>query len=246
MQLATPSSEILTENTARIEVSFANLVKKVTETLERRKTDVQSFRLYILTIFKGVTIGAGADSVADIMEAVSCHSKWIFSCCTRIEGIAKEFAKGDVELSEWISKYKSELAGYKAITKIAKYIKFCDEEQEIADSGQSLDKQRYDETYYNRLSFKLKSHVMEKSLDYIDELWMSIADHFFLPPLSGLLDRIHGGCVEVTWLVSKASALKIKSHIENSVEFLEKLEVIRVVLDDEVLYESDKIMVRDS
>lgn len=241
MQLAAPSSEILEENLARIKGSFADLVTEVTEKLERRDIDIKRFRLYIVIVFKGITIAADAVSVTDIMEAVSYHPLWDYSCCTHIEKIAKKFV-GDDELDKLIRNYKSELAGFKATIKIVDYIKDCSEKQKIADSRQSLDKQRYDEHYYCKLTVKLKSHVMEKSLDYIDELWTSIADHFLLPSLSGLLDSIHEGCVEVTWLVSASSAHQIQARIQNSAEFLEKLEVIRVIMDDQILYDVDKVI----
>ena len=66
--------------------------------------------------------------------------------CTPIEEIAKEFGGDDLELRGWIDDYKSELAGFKATTKIVDYIKVCNDEEEIADSDQSLQKDiaRYD------------------------------------------------------------------------------------------------------
>lgn len=125
------------------------------------------------------------------------------------------------------------------------YIKICSDGGEIADSEQSLrqDMARYDRQYCRRLTIKLKSHVTEKSLDYIDKFWQSIAEHFLLPSLSALLDSIQEGCIEVTWLVPTLSALQVQANIEDSTEFLKKCEVMRVILDSEILFDDglDKV-----
>ena len=89
------------------------------------------------------------------------------------------------------------------------------------------------------VTVKLKSRVTEKSLDYIDQFWRSIADHFLLPSLSALLDSIREGCVEVTWLVPTLSALQIQANIQDSTQFLEKLQVIRVIMEGEILYDEE-------
>ena len=225
-------TDILKENLAKIKQRFARLVGKVSERLERGNIDMKRFRLHISTVFGNVL--TGTESVGDIIEAVSCHKLWDYFCCNPIEEIASEFGGDDSELRGWINDYKSELAGYKAATKIVDYIKVCDIE-EIADSGQSLraDIKRYDKRYCHKLTVKLKSHITEKSLDYIDQLWMSIADHLLLPTLSALLESIHEGCVEVTWRIPTVSALHIQANIQDSGKFLDKLDdVVRFSMDD--------------
>ena len=231
--------KIIKENKIKISQSFANLVVKVTEKLNNRDIDLKKFRLYILASNNIGDILDGAMSVTDIMGALSYHQFWDFSRFTRIEGIAKKFVGDDKELAGWIRDYKSELAGFTATTKIVDYIKVYSAEQEIADSSQSLRENmaRYDHQYCHKLTVKLESHVMrEKTLDYVDELWRSIAEYFLLPSLPALLDSIHGGCVEVTWLVPTLSALQIKANIQDSTEFLKELKVIKVIVDDKTSF----------
>ena len=216
---------------------------KVASKLDEKDINMKKFRLYIVTLFRRCnrqSIIAGNHSVTDIFEAISRYSFWNFSSCTRIEKIAKQFGGDDLELKGWIDEYKSELAGFKATTKIVKYIERCND-KEIVHSHQSLqnDMARYNNDYCHKLTVKLKSHVTEKSLDYIDQFWMSFADHFLLPSLSALLDSIQKGCVEVTWLVPTLSALQIQANIQDSTQFLEKLEVIRVIMEGEILYETE-------
>ena len=211
---------------------------RVSERLEKGNIDMKRFRLHIITAFGDVITGTDG-SVGDIIGALSRHKLWNYSCCNPIEEIAIEFGGDDTELKGWISDYKSELAGFKATIKIVDYIKVCNAEDEIADSSQSLqmDITRYNKRYCKALRIKLNSQVTDKSLGYIDQLWMSIADYFLLPSLSSLLERIKTGCVEVTWLVPTLSALQIQANIQDSKEFLDKLGVINVFMNDRNLYE---------
>ena len=45
--------------------------------------------------------------------------------------------------------------------------------------------------------------------------------------------------MEVTWLVPTLSALQIQANIQDSTQFLEKLEVIRVIMEGEILYDEE-------
>jgi hypothetical protein len=235
------STEVVKEILAKIKGRFATLMRKVIVRLEGKRLNIQDFRLYVLNLFPPGDIIADSVTVTDIFEAISRHSLWDYSYCTPIEEIINEFGGDDIELKGWINNYKSELAGFKATTRIADYIKVCSEEEEIADSKQSLrnNMARYDERYCRKLTVKLKSRVTEKSLDYIDQFWQSIADHFFLPSLPVLLDSIHEGCVEVTWLVPTLWALQIQANIQDSAVFLEEREVIRVIMDGGIVYDGE-------
>ena len=244
MRAAAPTTNIGEENEIIIESNFAKLVLKVASKLEEKDINMKMFRLYIVTLFRQCSRNIIADkdstSVTDIFLTISDNELWDFSSCTRIEKIAEEFGGDDLELKGWIHDYKSELDGFRATTKIVNYIERCNYKK-TAHSHQSLQKDfaRYDEGYCNKLTVKLDSCVTEKSLDYIDQFWMSFANHFLLPSLSALLDSIHGGCVEVTWLIPTQSALQIQANIQDSAKFLEKLHVIKVIMEGEILYDNE-------
>ena len=240
-QEVTVSVQVLKESQAKIKGSFATLVRKVTAKLEKKHFNIDEFRLYIFNLFPPGDIIANSATVTDIFGTLSRHRLWDYSYCTPIEEIANEFGGDDLELRGWISYYKSELAGFKATTRIVDYIKMCSGEEEIADAEQSLrqDMARYDRQYCRKLTVKLKSRVTEKSLDFIDQFWRSIADHFLFPSLPVLLDSIQEGCVEVTWLVPTLSALQIQTNIQDSAAFLEECEVMQVIMDGEILYDEE-------
>ena len=204
---------------------------------------MRRFCSYARNLFPPGNVIVDSSTVNEIFDILNGEGLWDYSsCCIYIEGIVDEFGSGNAEMKEWISNYKSELAGFKATTKIVDYIKMCNKEFEIADSEQSLrqDMARYDKGYCRSITFKLKAHVKEKSLDYIDQFWRSIADYFLLPSLPALLDSIHSGCVEVTWLVPTPSALQmqenIQAKIQESTSFLQEHGVMRVMVDGEIVY----------
>lgn len=241
------SVTVVKRNLAKIKGSFATLVTKVTMNLTRKNIDMCEFRLYIITLFPPGDIIFHASNVAEVCEAISHHQLWDFSSHSPVDEIVKKFGADDPELSGWINEYKSELAGFKAVTKIAHYIEACSDDEDIADSEQSLEQNlaRYDKRYCRKLSVKLKARVTEKSLQYIDQFWRSIADYFCLPSLSVLLDRIKEGCVEVTWLIPTVSALQVQANIQDSEEFLKKMEITQVIMDGEILYsDHEEEMVR--
>ncbi len=224
----------------KINGSFATLMRKVTGRLEKRNINMKDLRLYIVNLFSPGDIITDAVSIADVFEVISRHRLWDSFHYAPLEEIIKEFWGGDPELHASMDEYKSELAGFKATTKIVDFIKTCSDE-DIADPDQSIrdNMARYDKRYCCKLTIKLKARVTEKSLDYIDELWRSIADHFILPRLSVLLDSIKEGCVEVTWCIPTPLAFQIQTNIQDSTEFWKTFEVIRVTLNSTILYDEE-------
>ena len=235
-------AEILGENLAKIRGSYATLLGKLAAKLEQGIVDTRRFCSYVRNLFPPGNIIVDSCTISEIFGILNREGLWDYSsCCIYLEGIVNEFGSGNAEMKEWIGNYKSELAGFKATTKIVDYIKMCDKESEIADSEQSLRQNmaRYDKCYCRSITFKLKAHVKEKSLDYIDQFWRSIAEYFLLPSLPALLDSIHSGCVEVTWVLSTPSALQIQENIQAKIQestpFLQEHGVMRVMMDGEIV-----------
>lgn len=179
-------------------------------------------------------------TIAEIFDALTRNRLWGHFSYSTFELIYKDFGKDDLELHDLIDSYKAKLAGFKATTKIIDFIKECNDDDEIADSEQSIyqDKGRYDKKYCRRLTMKLKRRITEKSLEYIDEFWRSVADNFFLPSLPVQLDSIREGCTEISWLISAQAASKIESVL-HALEFLQKVEVTKVSLENQVMYAAE-------
>ncbi len=239
---------IFKANLAKIKESFAFLVLKVAEKLdESHSINMEKFRLYVTTLFPPGDIISEARSITTICTALSRNQLWDYSTYTHIEKFVKRFAGDDAEMKSWISGYKSEYIGFKASAKIADFIQECDEEPDhFADSDESIqeDIARYDKSYCSKLTFKLKTRVTEKSLVYIDDFWMSIADQYSpIPSLPVLLESIKKGCLEMTWYIPTLSTLqlqtKILTNIQSSIEFFREHKISRIAINDEILYEEE-------
>ena len=205
---------------AKTKEHFARFVKMVAKKLTL--TNCESIHMHIITSFGNIC--DGSTSVTDIM---ACHQLSYF-WFTHIDEIAKMFAPDDAELAKLRCDYNSKLTTFKNTIKIIDF----KEEQEIANSNST----RYD---HHKLTVKLSYVMREKTLDYIDQLWRSISDHFLHSLPSALLDSIHGECMEVTWLVPTQTALSIR-YVQ-SISFWKKLEVIKVTVNGETVYDADEV-----
>ena len=237
----TQPAQLVKENTKWIKGCFASLVNKVS--LKLNAVNMKEFRTFAANLFPPGDIFTNTESVMEVFNTLTHCRLWDYSDYSTFVAINREFGGGDPELKRWIDNYKAELAGFKATTKIIDHIKGCDSGDEIADSEQSLGqyKARYDKQYCKKLSLKLDTRVTEKSLEYIDQFWRSVADLFVLPPLPVLLESIRIGSTEITWFISLFAAIQIESAILTaaSVAFLEKFGVTEVAMDDEILYSTD-------
>ncbi len=111
----------------------------------------------------------------------------------------------------------------------------------------------YDMKFYRKLSLKLRKSrssilkVNENCLSYIDELWTSVSDHFLLPPLPILLEKIRNGCIEVTWIVPVTIALTInlKATSQGSMEFYRQKNIVQIMMNDKTVFDDNDIQIAD-
>ena len=193
---------------------------------------MEGFRLYIKTLFPPGDFISKTDSITEIFSAITHNLLWDYFFYNPVEEICKKFGGKDSDLRKWISSYKSDLAGFKATTKIIDYIRECKDGSDIADSKCSISqyKARYDPRYYRKLTTKLDVPITRKSLLYIDQFWKSISELFRLPSLPVLLESIHEGCTEITFMISAQIASEIESTIDLQALF-KQFEVVQVLLE---------------
>lgn len=224
------------KNLNTIRAKFATLVSGVSARLESHNVDMRKLRLFIVTFLPDPSGIPDTISMDELFEALSRQKVWDFDNFGLIEGIVNLFGQ-DNEEAQLISAYKSELAGFKGTTKIIDYIQACSSEEDILRQN----KTHYDKRYCHELTMKLKSksRITTESLNYIDTLWNSIAEEFLIPSLPVVLHTIHKGCIEVTWLLQKDSAIRIKVDV-HKMKFFKAHEISLVVMDNKILYYETK------
>ena len=233
------SVEVVQQNLARIKQSFAKLLKDVALKLKSKKLDFEAFHFFIVALFHPGKCIPQSENVIKIFEAVTQNGLWSYWHFSPVENIIKEYAPSDDEMKSWVDNYRKDLSGYKATTKIADAIKIYSnsiEEFEETDPNQRPPV-TCDPTYLRCLSVKLKTRVTEKTLVYIDDLWLSLAEYFLLPSLSVLLDKIQRGCVEVSWLIPPHYVFQIVGNLQENAAFLQSKGIVKVLLDGECVYD---------
>lgn len=222
-------------NLIKIQQSFAKLLKDVAENLKGKELDLEVFRFFVVALFPPGRCIPQSSKVVEIFEAVTTNGLWSYWHYTPVEKIVAEYAPNDDEMKCLLDKYKKELSGYRAMTKIADVIE-RHKIDEFADPSRRLTV-AYDPAYLQRLTVKLKTRVTEKSLEYVDELWVSLAEYFLLPSLSVLLEKIRSGCIEVSWLIPPHFAFQIIGNLHENSAFLESKGISKVLLDGNCFYD---------
>ena len=222
-------------NLVKIKDSFATLLKDVAVKLKTKELDLEAFRFFIVALFPPGKCIPQSTNIITIFEAVTQNELWSYWHYTPVEKIVMEYAPHDDEMKGWLDNYKKELSGYKATTKIADVIELYSIDEE-ANPGKPLSL-KYDGEYLHQLTMKLKTPVSEKTLLYVDDLWLSLAEYFLLPSLSVLLDSIKKGCVEVSWLVPPHLVFQIIGNLRENSMLLQSKGIVKMLLDGECAYD---------
>ena len=237
-----PSVEVSLRSQNKIQESFATLVTKVAVKLRSKELDLEVFRFFIVNLFPPGRCIPHSTNIITIFEAITENELWNFWHYSPVEKIIKEFAPSDENMSGLISTYKEELCGYRAATSIAEAIEVyssCIRDHEKGDRSRPLPA-RQDPAYLERLTVKLKTPVAEKTLEYVHDLWISIAEYFLLPSLSVLLDNIHEGCLEVSWLIPPHYLFQIVGNLQDNASFLRSKDIMRVLHAGVCVYDGDQ------
>ena len=229
----------------QIKQSFATLVTKVAVKLRSKELDLEVFRFFIVNLFPPGRCIPHSTNIITIFEAITENGLWSYWHYVPVEDITKEYAPGDDEVRDWMDKYRKQLSNYKAATSVANAIKLYSSDIEEFEEGDRscLPASAYDPAYLRRLTVKLKSRVTGKNLEYIDNLWVSMAEFFLLPSLSALLENIRKGCLEVSWLIPPHFVFQIIGNLQENAVFLKSREIIKVLVDGDCVYDEESVQV---
>lgn len=232
----------MAENISTMEGKYAILITSIAEKLEEMNISFRSFRLYIATFFpkQKQHLLSKASNVFEVFEVLAGVPNWKYDSMSAIESVCKHFGRGDKFLRKMINDYKSELAGFRAVTKIVDYIKFNNSKESNHDHDNVMSTQEamaeYDENYCSKLSIKLNEKIKNESLSYIDHLWASLSYYLFLPELPVTLQSICEGCIQVTWFIPTIVAQKLKIQEETFIEVAHEYEIAQANINGDVFF----------
>ena len=231
--------------TELVRQSHRTICGKFTELLQnaRRKlkpsVNVKEFHLLVFDLFPPGDWIPDSVGLDETFAAITKNGLWDCINYFSLKCIVKEFAANDTQMSEWVKQYEVVLSGYMRDTKISDHIDV------VATSDIDLDQQlegnlaKYDARYYRRLSVKVDAKVNEKSMQYINELWESLAFHFVLPSHTVILDSICADGILVTWLVPTSHTMDLVKNAHADADFFRKHNILwATVNNDDYLYNS--------
>lgn len=165
---------------------------------------------------------------------------WKYSNYGPLENIAEEFVK--TQTQQIIANYKKQLYWFYATTKLLDFLEFCKDDDDDDDPEMPLETKQFDKAYYRKLSMKLERRITGETLVYIDEIWRELAQEFFLPSLTAVLDQVVPGSLIITWWISDSVAEKIRVNSAGAkAKQMYKLHrIVDVKIDDECLFRADE------
>ena len=220
---------------------FATLVKKVSRKLQSN-INIDDFRVFVVNLFQPGDCIPDSRSVHEIFCAITKNGLWDYVNYIPLKQIIEEFACDDTEMSDWVRQYEVARSGYMLCTKISDYIDVVAvSDSSDVDSDEQLDEKpaKYDPRYYRRLSLKVRAKVTEVSMQYVSELWESLASHYRLPSRMAILDSIRAECILVTWLIPTKHTLELFQKARADPDFFQEHNILwAAVDDDQYLYNS--------
>jgi len=246
--MTTPTSDVCValsqRNIQMIIGKYAKLLKNASSRLQSI-VSIDEFRVFVISSFPPGDCIPDSASVHEIFCAISKNGLWDCINYFPLKSIIEEFASQDALMSEWVKQYEEARSGYMLCTKISDHIDMVSvSDSSDIDSDEQLEEKpaKYDPRYYRKLSLKVKAEVTELSMQYVCELWESLASYYHLPPLPAILDSIHAGCILVTWLVPTKLTLELIEKARANLDFFQMHNVLWAkVGDDEYLCNSKDI-----
>ena len=218
-----------------IRCEFAKLVKNASSKLQSI-INIDEFRVFVVSLFQPGDCIPDSVSVHEIFRAITKNGLWDFVNYLPLKQIIEEFDCKDSQLSKWVKQYEDARSGYMLGTKISEHIDVVTaSDWSDIDSDERLEEKaaKYDARYYRKLSVKVKAKVTKMSLEYVSELWRSLASHYDLPSNIALLESVHDDCILIVWLVPTKHTLELVKKARADPGFFREHDVLWATVDDD-------------
>ena len=232
------------ENQQAIKAKFADFQRKVCRKLSEIGVDTEEFRLFVATQFPpGDCIPQSPTSLTEDFGAITHHGLWDYFHYSPLVHIAKQFGAGDPEMEGWVQTYKQDVKAYTIVACVKDYI---ETDLNHADSLPT-ERAKYDPCYHTPVEWK--TEFIDPTLNHLNMVWELFSSRYLVPksPPTALLDRVHIGCVTVTWLVPSHLIPSLIKRVKNDTDFFYQHHILRVTVGEKCVYEKatgETILVR--
>ena len=226
------------------------LVTKSRTRLQSRAINIKDVQMFLVTMYSSPKSSDGSDMVTTVLEsatsldeiflALSKCGLWDYLNYFLLQNIIKEFASDDDELNGMMEEYQKDLTGHILTLEIQTYLDASHYEHSIEGEGENMTDviatSPPSRQLFRKLSVKVDANVTDHSLNYVTDLWQSLAKQILLPQLAMILHNIAMGCVGIVWFIP-ANLVKhvIRMARETSNKFAEQ-NILNVMLEEQCIY----------
>ena len=243
---------IAARNNRKIDAKFSKLVMKSRKRLQSKEVDVEDVQEFLITMCSSpnsrdgsgtvTTVLESAETLDEIFRALSKYKVWDYLNYYLLQSINEEFASDDDELNGMMEQYQRDLTGHVLTQKIQTYLDANKYPIATSDSESSADenitslppKQKH--KLYKKLSAEVKAKITDHSVQYVYDLWQSLANQFALPRPAMILHSIAEGCICITWLIPANLVTHVKRMAQETANMFAKQDILKVMLEEHCIY----------
>ena len=211
--------------------------------------------MFLITMYSSPKSRDGSDTVTamvesaksldDIFLALSKHRLWDYLNYYLLQSIIEQFASDDDELNGMMEQYQKDLTGYILTLRIQTYLDATHFEHPIAttDTEISADEEvitslplQQKSMFFKQLIAKCEVNVTNHTLNYVIDLWRSLAKQLALPRPAMILHNIAEGCIGITWLIPANLVKHVTQMARESANMFAEENVLRVTLEEQCIY----------
>ena len=246
------SVAVAQRNIQMIKGKFSILVTKSREKLQNRKIGVDDVQTFLVTMYSSPDTKDGNDTVTTVVEsarsldeifrALSKHRFWDYINYYLLQSIIEAFADGDKELNGMMEQYQEALTGYVLTLRIQTYLDATKHPIATSPSDNLADEVvplQQDRKLFEKLTAKCEVNITNHTLNYVIDLWQSLAKQFALPRPAMILHNIAKGCIGITWLIPANLVEYVTRMAQETANMLAEENVLKVTLEEQCIYPVD-------
>ena len=228
-------------NLKMIQRKFLNLQKNARQVLQVKLSEEEikeDLHLFLITIVphKFAECLPNCSDLMKIFKAMTCNDLWNHINYFPLESLIEEFGK-DTDLITQVEQFKTDRSSFLIATKIKDYIPLAKSRLAESDELMEVASIKQDPKYLWKLGIKLDESFADESLEYLEQLWRSLAKTLLLPPVPLVLHTILRQSILVVWLIPAKLGPKAVEIAHQSAEFFRSYPIQSVQIGDELVYE---------
>ena len=236
-------------NIQMIKTKFSSVVTKSCTKLQSRKISVEKVQTFLVTMYSSPNSSNGSYMVATVVEparsldeifrALSKHGLWNYLNYYLLQSIIEEFACDDDELKGMMEQYQRDLTGYALAVKIQTHFEAvvtAIDSENSTDENVLVSSPQHKHKLFKKLSVKVKANITDHSLEYVNNLWRSLAIQFSLPQPAMILHKVAEGSIGITWLIPANLVEYVTRMAQKTSNVFAEKHILRVMLEEQCVY----------